>query len=87
MHARLCRSLLNVIVFKHYSHGYGLKDTKIHCLLQDRTGFQHLSELGKKGGPKGGRARMESLTAAQRKKLAQKAAAARWGKKKPAKGE
>ena len=44
---------------------------------------QHLSELGKKGGPKGGRARMKSLTAAQRKKLAQKAAAARWGKKKP----
>ena len=25
--------------FKYYSHGYGLKDTEIHCLLQDRTGF------------------------------------------------
>ena len=25
--------------FKYYSHGYGLKDTEIHCLRQDRTGF------------------------------------------------
>src|SRR5690349_7605573 len=25
--------------FKFYSHEYGLKDTEIHCLLQDRTGF------------------------------------------------
>ena len=25
--------------FKYYSHSYGLKDTEIHCLLQDRTGF------------------------------------------------
>lgn len=47
---------------------------------------QHLSELGKKGGPKGGQARMKSLTPTQRKRLAKKGAAARWGKKKPAKG-
>lgn len=25
--------------FKYYSHGAGLKDTEIHCLLQDRSGF------------------------------------------------
>jgi hypothetical protein len=41
---------------------------------------RHLSKLGKKGGPKGGKARMASLTPKQRKELAQKAAAARWGK-------
>jgi len=44
---------------------------------------RHLSKLGKKGGPIGGRARMASLTAKQRKELAKKAAAARWnGRKK-----
>jgi len=42
---------------------------------------EHLSRLGKKGGPAGGKARMKSLTSGERKKLAQKAAAARWGKK------
>ena len=42
---------------------------------------EHLSRLGKKGGKKGGKARMESMTPAQRKTLAKKAAAARWGKK------
>ena len=50
-----------------------------------------MREMGKKGGKaggqKGGKARMESLTPEERKKLAKKAAAARWGKKKPAKGE
>src|ERR1700686_1941892 len=25
--------------FKYYSHGYGLKDTEIRCLMQDHTGF------------------------------------------------
>jgi hypothetical protein len=34
--------------------------------------------LGRKGGLKGGRARMESLTADERRKLARKAARARW---------
>jgi hypothetical protein len=43
---------------------------------------RHLSKLGKKGGPIGGKARMASLTAKQRKELAKKAAAARWGKEK-----
>ena len=34
--------------------------------------------LGKLGGPKGGRARAKSLSAAKRREIAQKAAAARW---------
>ena len=42
---------------------------------------RHLSRLGKKGGPKGGKARMASLTPRQRTALAKKAAAARWGKR------
>jgi hypothetical protein len=36
--------------------------------------------LGRKGGLKGGRSRMDSLTAEERRKLALKAAKARWGK-------
>lgn len=37
--------------------------------------------LGKLGGEKGGRARMESLTTDERQKLALKGARARWSKK------
>jgi DNA-binding MarR family transcriptional regulator len=47
-------------------------------MTEDEALRRHLSKLGKKGGPKGGRARMASLTPEQRKELAQKAAAARW---------
>jgi hypothetical protein len=36
--------------------------------------------LGRKGGLKGGRARMDSLSPQERRKLAEKAAKARWGK-------
>jgi len=36
---------------------------------------------GKAGGPKGGKARMASLTPKQRKALAKKAALARWNGK------
>lgn len=36
--------------------------------------------LGRLGGRKGGKARAESLTAKERKKIAKKAAAARWKK-------
>jgi hypothetical protein len=36
--------------------------------------------LGRKGGLKGGRARADSLTPAERKKIAQDAAKKRWGK-------
>jgi hypothetical protein len=42
---------------------------------------KHFSKLGKKGGLKGGKSRMDSLTPEQRKALAKKAAAARWGKR------
>jgi hypothetical protein len=38
-------------------------------------------ELGRKGGLKGGRARADSLTPEQRKKIAQDAARKRWGKR------
>jgi hypothetical protein len=37
--------------------------------------------LGRLGGKKGGKARAESLTPERRKEIAQRAAAARWGKK------
>lgn len=37
--------------------------------------------LGKLGGPKGGRARAESLSPAKRKAIAKRAALARWGKR------
>lgn len=36
--------------------------------------------MGRRGGLRGGRARMDSMTAEERKKLAVKAAKARWGK-------
>jgi len=39
--------------------------------------------LGRRGGLKGGRARMDSLSADERKALAVKAATARWGTRKP----
>ena len=41
---------------------------------------KYLSEIGRKGGLKGGKARAEKLTPAQRKKIAQEAAKARWSK-------
>lgn len=41
-----------------------------------------MQELGKLGGLKGGKARAEKLTAAERTKIAKNAAAARWKKKK-----
>jgi hypothetical protein len=42
---------------------------------------EELSEIGRKGGLAGGRARTKKLTKAQRKESAKKAAAARWGNK------
>lgn len=42
--------------------------------------------LGRKGGLKGGRARMDSLSPKERSKLGKKAAQARWGKDKGKKG-
>jgi hypothetical protein len=41
----------------------------------------YAASLGRLGGLKGGRARAASLTAKRRREIAQKAARARWGKK------
>jgi hypothetical protein len=41
---------------------------------------KYLSEIGRKGGLKGGKARAEKLTATQRIRIATKAAHARWKK-------
>jgi hypothetical protein len=41
-----------------------------------------MSALGRIGGPRGGRARAESLSKKRRKEIAEAAAAARWSKKK-----
>jgi hypothetical protein len=41
---------------------------------------QYLSQIGRKGGLKGGKARAKKLTQAKRKKIARKAAKARWAK-------
>ena len=48
---------------------------------------QYLAGIGRKGGKASGKARMTKLTPEQRSEVARKAAAARWGKKKPAKGD
>jgi hypothetical protein len=45
----------------------------------DLTKDQAAVALGRKGGLKGGRARADSLTSEQRKKIAQDAAKQRWG--------
>lgn len=44
---------------------------------------QAAKELGRRGGLKGGKARAEKLSPEERKLIAQKAAKARWDKKKP----
>jgi hypothetical protein len=47
-----------------------------------REAFRAFGRIGgRKGGPKGGASRMAQLTAAERRALAKKAAAARWGKR------
>jgi len=43
---------------------------------------KYLSKIGRKGGLKGGKARADKLTATQRRKIAIKAAHARWKKQK-----
>ena len=48
----------------------------------DQSKNQSAVELGRKGGLKGGRARAESLSPAQRKKIAQGAANRRWNQPK-----
>lgn len=48
---------------------------------EDPSKDQAAVTLGRKGGLKGGRARADSLTPAERKKIAQDAARKRWQKK------
>ncbi len=43
---------------------------------------QYMAAMGRKGGQIGGKRRLLTMTAAQRKKIAAKAAKARWGKAK-----
>jgi len=43
----------------------------------------YMAAMGRKGGIVGGKRRLVTMTAAQRKKAATKAARARWGKTKP----
>lgn len=47
---------------------------------EDQNKDQAAVALGRKGGLRGGRARADSLTPEQRKKIAQNAAKRRWGK-------
>ena len=44
---------------------------------------EYLSEIGRKGGLKGGKVRADKLTSKRRKEIASKAAKTRWAKKKP----
>lgn len=53
------------------------------ALPPDPTKSQAAVSLGRKGGLKGGKARADSLTPEQRKKIAQDAAKRRWAKKTP----
>ena len=41
---------------------------------------EYLSQIGRRGGLKGGKARAEKLTATKRRKIARQAAKARWRK-------
>jgi hypothetical protein len=43
---------------------------------------EYMSEIGRKGGKIGGKRRLKTMTAAERKKVAAKAARARWKKSK-----
>jgi len=47
---------------------------------EQTTVSQYLSQIGRKGGLKGGRARAKKLTPEQRNYIAKKAANARWKK-------
>lgn len=54
-------------------------DAELPEAKQDATKNAAAVELGRLGGKKGGKARARKLTAEQRKAIAEKAAAARWG--------
>ena len=57
----------------------GQVEDRAPILPEDPDKDQAAVALGRKGGLKGGRARADSLTAEQRKKIAQDAAKRRWG--------
>ena len=50
---------------------------------QPPTISQYMAAIGRKGGQIGGKQRLKTMTPAARKKVAKKAANARWGKSKP----
>lgn len=50
--------------------------------LMDAALSEYFSKLGRKGGPKGGKARAQKLTAEQRSESARNAVKARWAKAK-----
>lgn len=54
--------------------------------MAKRLSMSFFKRMGKKGGKKSGKARMEKLTPEQRSEIARKAAVARWGKRKPKPG-
>jgi hypothetical protein len=63
--------------------------TRMHCVIYTAgmpRDMKKLSEaasmMGKIGGPRGGRARAQKLSAERRKEIARKAAEARWVKAK-----
>jgi hypothetical protein len=58
------------------------EDPEDHAEKKRSPISQYLAEIGRKGGLKGGKARAEKLSAKKRKEIAEKAAKARWGKKK-----
>ena len=50
---------------------------------QPPTISQYMAAIGRKGGQIGGKQRLKTMTPAARKRVAKKAAKARWGKSKP----
>lgn len=55
---------------------------EVEQMADEREKDANAVALGRKGGIKGGAARAANLTAEQRKEIAQKAAAKRWGRAK-----
>jgi hypothetical protein len=54
--------------------------TGLSNLLPSLTVSEYMSKIGRKGGKIGGKRRLETMTSQQRKKIATKAAKARWKK-------
>jgi hypothetical protein len=61
--------------------GYIRPAGTISTVSTDPVIREYLARIGRRGGKKGGVARMAGLTAAERRELARKAATARWEKK------